>query len=479
MMEQYETAGWDHPTVLDSFERDGEWWMPGDTADARAAGRISFDPSRGTRLKTRRTIGTEAEAELGEGRRPPLILGFAGYGTPHTLYRTTREGRVRPPGGWEGSRYYARYLVDGHHFQETDGVAFASLLAGFTELEEWAGHQPFVGPNFPIDHRDTSYREIPAIEAEIGAIGARVTVRSYIPGWGEASLRTLRWEHRIVFEIQPDGERTLEWYREILDGIQDLFTLLVGRPVYPTGVLARTPGRDRYDARLYFDQGPRSPLERTSSSLGSLSSSGEVLLPLRRVRASLPGALQEWFAKRDTLRPVHELFFGALFGPRTGSNFQFLALAQALESYHRRVRLEAVYVPEKRYMEEIYPLLESGLPDQVSGALRERIKAALRFSFEWSLRKRIQHLFQEVPEQGVVDHDVGYFVGPVIKTRNHLTHHPEAAEDEVLQGAELMVAIDELRRLLAFFLLRELGLEEQEIVGALAGVTRYEYFPLD
>src|SRR5215218_10131623 len=119
MTERGGTAGWDHPTVLDAFERDGEWWIPGDPAeDAHVAGRLTFDTSRGVRLRTQRPFRAEAAVKPEEGHRPPLILGFGEHGRPLTLYRAVREGKVRPPGGWEGSRYYARYLIDGHHFQE-------------------------------------------------------------------------------------------------------------------------------------------------------------------------------------------------------------------------------------------------------------------------------------------------------------------------------------------------------------------------
>ena len=216
-----------------------------------------------------------------------------------------------------------------------------------------------------------------------------------------------------------------------------------------------------------------------SRTSGGFSRGDEPLLPLGSVRASFPRALGLWFDKRGRLGPVHDLFFGALFGPRTGPNFEFLTLAQALESFHRRTEPDAIYLPEGKYLEDLYPLMKENLPSAVSGDLRQRIKDMLRYGYQWSLRKRMKHLMEGVPEEGVVGHGVGYFTGPVVLTRNHLTHHPDEPEPGVLRGTDLMVAVDELRRLLAFLLLRETGLEEETIVAALADVPRYGYSPLD
>lgn len=51
-----------------------------------------------------------------------------------------------------------------------------------------------------------------------------------------------------------------------------------------------------------------------------------------------------------------------MFNPRTYPDFQFLSLAQALETYHRRTSPNARYLPEREYLEEHYPEVVSSLP---------------------------------------------------------------------------------------------------------------------
>ncbi len=467
---------WDGPTLLDSFERDGEWWLPGDGMPEKVFGRASFDPAGGVRLKTLRPFPEEGRREIGRRFRPPLILGFWGYGTPVTLYRATRVGTVRPSGSNFGSEFYARYAVDGYHFQAEEDATLFSLEVGFTDLEEWAGHHPFAGTIPVPGNRCTGYREMRPVEAEVGSLRAKLTVRSDMKSWALVPMKTLRWEHRAVFEIEPEEEKPPRWYRDVLGGLQDLLTLLVGRPVYPSAAEAQVRlrgGSSRAD--LFFDGGSRQP--GTALPSARLSRDSDVLLPLPQIRHDLPRALEIWFAKRELLAPVYDLFFGVLFGPGVGPEYQFLSLAQALETYHRRTRPESRYLAEAEYGRR-YEEIVGALPDDLPRPLKSKIKDVLKYGNEWSLRKRLKDIFDELPG-GVVEDGGGDFVEAVVNTRNYLTHYTEELRGRALHGTALSGAADELRRLVAFLLFRELGLDEGKVVAALDRVPRHEYFSLE
>ncbi len=469
---------WDGPTLLDSFERDGEWWLPGDLSENRVFGRASFDPAGGVHLKTFRPLREERGLQPGAGFRPPLILGFWGHGTPVTLHQATRVGPAHFPESDQGSDFYARYAIDGHHFHDAEDVSFVSLRAGFTELEQWAKHHPFVDA-IPIPgEQRTGYFPMRPVEATVNALGARLTVRSDMASWGLVPMRTLRWEHRVVFEVEPEEKRPLPWYREVLGGLQDFLTLMVGRPVYPSTVEAQALQGGNARPDVFFDGGLRSPEDRGVTPVAALSRGSDVFLPLPEVRLELPEALESWFAKREKLAPVHGLFFGALFGPKTGPEFQFLSLAQALETYHRRTRSASRYESEEEYQGH-YEKIVDALPGTLPGPLRQRLKQTLKYGNEWSLRKRVKDLLDEIPEEGVLESERERFVQRVVDTRNYLTHYSEDSEAGALRGPKLNETVDELRRVLAFFLLRELGLNEQKIFAAVAKVPRYGYFSLE
>ena len=446
---------WDGPTLLDSFERDGEWWLPGDSVEDRVFGRLSFDPAGGVRLKVRSPLRAEGRLAPGERFRPALILGSVEYGRPVTLYLATRVGRARPPLSDEGSEFYARYAFLGHHFQDEGSESFASLEAGFTDLEEWSKHHPFVDIIPRSERWSTGYVEMRPVEAEVDSLRAKLTIKSSIQSWALVPGRTLRWEHRIVFEVEPEEDRPPQWYRWVLEGLQELLTLLVGRPVYPSLVEARVCREGNARADVFFDGGARKP-GGGSASAALLSRESDFLLPLPDVRRELPVALENWFAKREGLAPVYDLFFGVFFGPEVSPEYQFLSLAQALETYHRRTRPESRYLDEEEYQSR-YEEIKEALPGTVRGPLRDRLKEMLRYGNEWSLRRRIKEPPRHELPEGVIDErSNGAFVGSDSGyTRNYLTHYTEELRTTgVCTVRNPTKPLDELRCLVAFLMLQ-------------------------
>lgn len=464
------------PTLLEAFERAGEWWLPEDHRD-RVAGTASFDPNDGVRLQT---IGAFKPSWQGTGAeepfRPPLILGFWGpSNTPVTLHKTTRIGDVRASlGRPNSSTLHAVCMIVGHHFHSEEAATFVSARAGFTSFEEWAGHRPFdlAAPD------EARYAPIEPVTAEVEALGARLAIGSESSRGGDG-IRTLRLDHKVFVDIEPEERKPLGWYREILTSLQDLLTLLVGRPVYPRSmeVQVNTGGSGRSD--VFVGQGLRLPRDQGAASAEGLVRPSDVLVPLPQIRARLPEMFENWFAKRDLLASVYELFLGALFNPKTYPDFQFLSLAQALETYHRRTNPDARYLPEREYAEVRYPEVVSSLPSSLTGPLREKLKSTLKYANEWSLRKRLKELVGAVPITGIAGDDPA-FVERVVDTRNYLTHYTEELERKALRGSELMETVEEMRRLLAFLLLRELGLDAAEVCVQISiKVPKSAYMPLD
>ena len=471
----FETVSWDGPTLLDSFERMGEWWLPGETAEKRVPGKLSFDPEGGVRLETLKPFRKERELELGAGFRPDIVHGFTDYAMPVTLYRVTRVGQVRPPDSDLGSTFYARYAVLGHHFHEVDDVRLASLQVGFTDLEEWAEHHPFVGAMPHPSEPRTGLRKMEPVQVEVGSLGAWLTVKSHIPSWGQVPMKTLRWEHRIVFEIEPEEPKPLGWYRDVLRGLQDLLTLLMGRPTQPSALEAQVHKGQNRHSEVFFDVGIRPPKDSVAAT--GLSPRAEVLVPRPKIRLEFADVLDNWFSMRELLAPVHGLFFGTLFSPGASPEFQFLSLAQALESYHRRTKSESLHESKEDYREH-YEEIMRALPDSLPESLRQSLENTLEYGNEWSLRRRIKDLLGDLPDEGIVDQEHRHFTRTVVGTRNYLTHYPDDFEDEILEGPELREAVDELRRMLAFFLLKDTGISEEKAAAAIAEVPRYGYFYL-
>jgi hypothetical protein len=66
----------------------------------------------------------------------------------------------------------------------------------------------------------------------------------------------------------------------------------------------------------------------------------EFLFSLRDIEGMERECFRNWFTKAEWLAPVCAIYFGTLNNPSKYLDFNFLALIQALEAYHRRANDE-------------------------------------------------------------------------------------------------------------------------------------------
>jgi hypothetical protein len=133
-------------------------------------------------------------------------------------------------------------MLIGAHFGSGPEVRFTSLDASFTHLEEWMG--PGRIPFESDDTRETytaAYSYPAVIGTRVRALESEVSIGSEFvqaaPGF-----RTMKLEHTALISISPDEPKNVEWYQSTLRDLQNLLTLLVGRPVHPRWIRAQVEG---------------------------------------------------------------------------------------------------------------------------------------------------------------------------------------------------------------------------------------------
>jgi len=174
---------------------------------------------------------------------------------------------------------------------------------------------------------------------------------------------------------------------------------------------------------------------------------------------SWPKVLGRWATIRDELHSVLALYSAATMELTLHAELRFLALAQALETYHR-TRFKETVLPRDQHRERKRRVLAALAP-----ADRDWVTPALAWSNELTLRQRLQRLYEKVPRP-LVDHlpQIGTLVQEIADTRNYLTHFGERKPD-VLSGFRLSETTDNMRHVLQYLLLLELGFSENDATG--------------
>lgn len=453
--------------LQDDFKLHGDFWVP-DVPARRIAGTLTNSDGR-IELALIGAFGSPW---------PPLSIGpleiilgttDAGACTLWKSHATETTHRSFGQTGVARSRFVSTFLFLGESFESADRIQFEEVRFSFDALEEWLATVPFVHESEPgagDERAQPVARHVfpEAFEIPLPTEAASVSLSLTFTQGGEL-FRSLVWTQRAALGIKAEGEaRSFEWFLERLQHLRGLLSLLVGEPVLPTGVVGRVPGADRPSVEVFFPV-IGTPRERRLHP-------HQMLLSRDKLGDRLATAFRRWFENRERLQTPASLFLGTLYGQTVPLEFQFLALTQALESFHRRFH-DGRYLAEEEYA-PVAKALVSAIPSGLPSDLGQSLKSRIRYGNEYSQRRRFNELLQSLGAAGemTVASGQGDFVQRVVAERNRLTHHAQTPEHPAMGMQTLNESVIRLRAFLTLLLLVELGIDRDEASG-LVGQTQW------
>jgi len=184
--------------------------------------------------------------------------------------------------------------------------------------------------------------------------------------------------------------------------------------------------------------------------------------------------VDRWLARSEQGALASNVYFGSQLLVSPAVDVKFLAVVQALESYHRSVGT-GVYMDQEEFDKAIQ---QATLPDVFQGDHRQSLKNCLKYGNEHSLRKRLTDMLGRLPEavQMWVAGDVRRFVNRIVDTRNYLTHYDHDAQRHAYDGGDLFVAAERLRVLLVANFLLDLGIGDEKLPDVLERSKEFRHW---
>jgi hypothetical protein len=174
--------------------------------------------------------------------------------------------------------------------------------------------------------------------------------------------------------------------------------------------------------------------------------------------SQLATVLTGWFGNSQRLAPFENLIYGTVRGTSLFVETEFLALAQAIESFHRltgnhRLIETSQFVP-------IRQTIAATVDTCCTGQIAARIKDSISFANELSFQNRLDELFARLPPP-YADKLLGdsqEFGQALRQTRNYLTHPGTKPGSKVITDATgLFLMNQKLHALIRFLVLTHLG----------------------
>ncbi len=155
------------------------------------------------------------------------------------------------------------------------------------------------------------------------------------------------------------------------------------------------------------------------------------------------------------------LYFSTKIGAQKYLDGKFLALAQGLETYHRKTSTEKL-MDEQEFKELVEEII-SKCPEENKQWLEGRLK----HGNEINLRKRIKSIIEPFKDFVGTRDERSKIVSKIVDTRNYLTHYDQSLKSIAANNEELLSLCYKMEAFFQLHFLQELGFTSDEIKSIL------------
>jgi len=395
----------DELSLDDSFEVFASWWLP-DKPQDRLPGTLMFSPSDGALLELQGKFQLPALTDLqlvfaGPMFQAEFIYGERPDGQLITLHRaiTTYLGAT--------SSFHCHIVLAGAHLSPTVSLKDASAIFSYDNLEEWSCMRLLEFGSAP-DNDCYSYlfRHNAVQLLSVPKSDSHPELELYGNVRGSLTHNEAKFYRKTHFRASELDLDSLDCLFELTSSVGQLLTVLIGKPANLTK-LRLLPDSDTC-IEVFF--------QRSRPAKAHEVHAHQMPFNLADLDDQSTRLFSEWFESYSLLRPAYAAFFSTLFNDSSYIDAKFQAIMQAIESFHRRTR-PGVYVAQEEYG-KFYAALVDAIPKEVSPPLKERLKSALKYGNELSLRKRLKDLASELDEKTLQTIQIDQeFINEVVETR--------------------------------------------------------------
>ena len=456
---------------MESFEHKGVWWLP-EAPENTYPGTLLFDLVNGGHLELM-LYDTHEFFRKDRPRKIDIIHGLVQKSEVTLQGCHFSSGRHSAP-GFDEVKMTVDYIYMGNRFNTVKDIVFEELSVSYTHLNNWMYHysseifrmsenvrdfnvfyNPFEPLNIPLDDNLNicfHYDIIRGSTRDSATNGVLLQNESRI---------TIIPQKKLLFN---------EYYPLFNFHIPTFLTLATGQTNYPFDIKGKVSDNHRpvsiyYKILGYVDK-PRS------------ISYMKMLFSFKDVEENLSTYLPNWINKSEELWAVYDEYLKFYHQSYIDLKPQFLSFTRALEAYHRNL-YDDVYLTPEEY-EPIKEALIKAIPDGVEKSHQDKLKAMMKYGYEFSLRKRLKMIcnkilgeYKEIVEELLGDSN--NFVDKVTETRNYLTHNPKERPKNAIPNNELFDYIQKMQFLLRICFLVEMEFPPDEIKRLVNANNEYKF----
>jgi hypothetical protein len=443
--------------IKDEWKKSGYFWLP-EFADKKIPGTLSIFDGGNIELEV---VGLfdESIGALNGHDDLSRIIGIVekeGFVTLEDCFYRIKSITF---GGISKSVVHVNKVIGGVAYDKDEPVTFNTVSFAVEGINEWVDITG-IEVTRSRDYRTASISYTPQDELVYNfgeGFKFHIFFRYKLPDF--PSRTEARITQQTYFKISSKTTREFSEFSKIIHRITYFLGFSVDSTVTISDVSATSNDIVReiteekkipVNIKLYYPSLPFSDNEPKIEK-------HRMLFSFKDIRENAENVFNKWLSTYSVISPSLSLYFSAVSGEHKYLDGKFLALAQGLETYHRRTSNETLR-DESEFRSMVASLLWS-CPKKNRKWLRGR----LYHGNEINLGQRIKRIIEPYKSYIGNSKQRNKFIRDVVNTRNYLTHYSEELEKDAVAFSELLGLCQKMEAVFQLHLLQQLGFEATDI----------------
>lgn len=338
-------------------------------------------------------------------------------------------------------------------------MLFNELRFSVEGVDEWVGLSG-IKVEHKFEERSALITYIPPDEVSLNLNNGMKLLITY--SWtlpGLPHQREAKITQKTYFKLATEKERPLDELIAVAYKIATLLCFAIDQTVCIEQVSATSNSINQeigdgelspVSISIYYRSLPYTKNEPTIDWHRMLFRFGQIAEDAERI-------INNWLDAYEYVDPALNLYFATKTGAHQYLEGKFLALAQGLETYHRRTS------NEKLMCDAIFKDLTDQLIMQCPEENREWLSGRLVHGNEINLGRRMKSIIEPFKEMLGNNKQRNKLIRAIVDTRNYLTHYDESLEPVVVTGKDLWKLCLKMEAIFQLHLLQVLGFTEAEV----------------
>lgn len=271
---------------------------------------------------------------------------------------------------------------------------------------------------------------------------------------------------RTFFTLKSEEPCNIDLFISLAHKISHLISFAVGETVSIKNVSARKYKENDESVHLYSKKTKVFYCSTTYTKNIPKCLAWDMLFNFNTIKDNTEEVFNKWINAYENLSPTLFLYFSTKNNSINKIESKFLALAQALETYHRRLS------DEKLMADDIYESLLSEIINSCPKEHKNWLYGRLKYGNEITLSKRLKKIIEPFKEYFGNNEQRQKLIKKIVDTRNFLTHYDKSLIDKSANsGRELYILYYKMEIILQLNFLHMIGFTSEDIKNIVKNCT--------